>query len=200
MDTLPLFAFAAFAVLDWVAVAYRAKPLEYLAKPATLAALLIWAAGAGGPPVLVLALALSLLGDVYLMLPADLFAAGLGAFLLAHLGYIAAFDAAAWARVAWAAAILAATAPFSLRILRAIPAPPLRGTVCVYMAAIALMAGSALASRSAPATAGALLFVASDFLIAWNRFVRPVPWAQPAIHATYHLGQLGLVTALAGGR
>ena len=43
----------------------------------------------------------------------------------------------------------------------------------------------------------AVLFMASDALIAWNRFVRR-PWAAVVIMVTYHLGQLGLVTALRG--
>jgi uncharacterized membrane protein YhhN len=73
-----------------------------------------------------------------------------------------------------------------------------RGAVLAYMLTIGLMVGSALASGSAAATAGALLFFGSDFMIAWNRFVRPMPWAQPAIMVTYHLGQLGLTTAFAG--
>ena len=44
----------------------------------------------------------------------------------------------------------------------------------------------------------AVLFMASDALIAWNRFVRRLAWAPVVIMVTYHLGQLGLVTALRG--
>jgi uncharacterized membrane protein YhhN len=64
------------------------------------------------------------------------------------------------------------------------------------MLAIALMVGSAFASGEWLAVVGALLFFASDSLIAWNRFVVPLPWAPTAIIVTYHLGQWGLATAL----
>ena len=36
--------FAIFALLDWVAVARDSKPLEYIAKPATMAFLILYAA------------------------------------------------------------------------------------------------------------------------------------------------------------
>ena len=44
--------------------------------------------------VSVLLFCLGLLGDVYLMLPVDLFIPGLAAFLVGHLAYIADFHAA----------------------------------------------------------------------------------------------------------
>ena len=43
---------------------------------------------------------------------------------------------------------------------------------------------------------GALLFFVSDYLIARDRFVRPLPWAPLAIMVLYHLGQAGLVLSL----
>src|SRR5437764_844201 len=46
------------------------------------------------------------------------------------------------------------------------------------------------------AGAGAALFAGSDSMIAWNRFVRPFPWAAVGIMVTYHLGQAALVASL----
>ena len=43
---------------------------------------------------------------------------------------------------------------------------------------------------------GAALFVASDAMIAWDRFVAPFPAADLGIMVTYHLGQAGLVLSL----
>ena len=43
---------------------------------------------------------------------------------------------------------------------------------------------------------GAALFVASDAMIAWNRFVAPFRAADLGIMVTYHLGQAGLVLSL----
>ena len=78
------------------------------------------------------------------------------------------------------------------------PDRALRVPVAVYSLAIASMVASAIASASTVAIVGAVLFLVSDMLIAWNRFVDSRPWAPLAIIVTYHLGQLGLATALRG--
>jgi len=57
---------------------------------------------------------------------------------------------------------------------------------------------SAVASGNRIAAAGAVLFMASDTVLAWNRFVRVLSWSHPVIMVTYHLGQLGLAYALRG--
>lgn len=198
-DHLVFLAFAAVALVDWVAVAQGRRDLEWLAKPATLALLLLWAAT--GPAVswsLLGALAFGLLGDVYLMLPAELFVAGLGAFLIGHLCYIDAFSAPLFWRVVWSLIVLAASAPVALRIIGAIPRPRLRVAVSVYMVVIGVMTGSAIASGLPLAALGAVLFMASDSLIAWSRFIAPFPGVQVAIIVTYHVGQTLLVAALRG--
>jgi len=192
-----LAAFAVLAVFDWVAVAKRWTRAEYVAKPGALLALLGYAAtGAHGSPWLLAALVCSLAGDVFLMLPRDLFLAGLSAFFAAHLAYITAIPGAIGPRLVWLAVVLAATTPISTRLLRAVSDVRLRGAVAAYMLAIATMVSSAVAVGSGPATAGALLFFASDTLLGWNRFVRPLANARVAIIVTYHLGQLGLAAAL----
>ena len=196
MSTLVFLAFTAAAVLDWWAVANDRKPVEWIAKPAALAFLLLWAMlSPGASWVLLGALAFSLLGDVYLMLPANLFAAGLGAFLIGHLFYIADLDAPLVWRLVWSAAVIAASAPVARRIVGAAPGS-LRGAVVAYMLVIGVMVGSAIASGSLVAAAGALLFMLSDSMIAWNRFVAPFEGARVAIIVTYHVGQLLLVCAL----
>jgi uncharacterized membrane protein YhhN len=200
MEVASLIGFLVFAVVDWVAVAKGNKPVEYVAKPAALAALVIYAASGPQPSVwLIAALLLSLLGDVALMLPRDLFVVGLGAFLLAHVAYVVDFEASIAARAVWLAIVLVLAAPLALRIIRSVDDASLRLPVVVYMFVILLMVASATASGSALAAAGALLFFSSDTVIAWNRFVRPFAWAQPVIMVTYHLGQLALATALRAG-
>jgi uncharacterized membrane protein YhhN len=197
VSTVSLAAFALLAVSDWVAVARGWKGLEYFAKPATLAALLVYAAnGHAASAWLLAALGLSLLGDVFLMLPADLFLAGLTAFLLAHVAYIIDFKVSVTARAVCLAITLTASSPLAIRIMRAIDDAGLRSAVALYMGVIALMVASAFASGSAFAAAGATLFFISDALIAWDRFVSPRAWTRTAIIITYHLGQLGLVIAL----
>jgi uncharacterized membrane protein YhhN len=196
MSTLLFVAFIAAAALDWWAVSQERKPVEWIAKPAALAFLLLWAMlGSEASWLLLAALTFSLLGDVYLMLPANLFAAGLGAFLIGHLGYIGVFDAPLVWRLVWSAVAIAASAPVALRIVRAAPGA-LRGAVVAYMIVIGFMVGSAIASGSLIAAAGAVLFMVSDSMIAWNRFVAPFAGARVAIIITYHVGQLLLVCAL----
>ena len=84
---------AILAAGDWVAVARGIARLEYVCKPGALAAL-IGVALTLDPSHgdvrawFVVALALSLAGDVFLMLPSDRFVAGLAAFLLAHVAYV----------------------------------------------------------------------------------------------------------------
>ena len=197
MAIASLIGFVVFAVVDWVAVARRAKRVEYAAKPAVLVALLIYAAtGPAASPWLLAALVLSLCGDVALMLPADLFVVGLAAFLLAHVAYIIDFEATVSARALWLAIVLAVASPLARRIIRCVGDASLRVPVGVYMVVISLMVASAAASGSALAAAGAVLFFSSDAVIAWNRFVRPFAWAQPVIMVTYHVCQLALVAAL----
>jgi uncharacterized membrane protein YhhN len=69
--------------------------------------------------------------------------------------------------------------------------------VVAYMLVISAMVSAVVATGVALAIAGAVLFFASDTLIAWNRFVRQRPWMPLAIIVTYHVGQTGLVLSLA---
>src|SRR5690606_25669041 len=91
-----LAATALSAVVDWAAVHTDRRPVEYVFKPLTLA-LLVAAALALDPaePTVrawfVVALVLSLAGDVFLMLPSDRFVPGLASFLLAHVAYVVGF-------------------------------------------------------------------------------------------------------------
>jgi uncharacterized membrane protein YhhN len=200
---------ALFAIGDWVARARRDRVFEYVCKPATMVAL-IWfalalepAAGQGARRILfVVALAFSLLGDVLLMLPSDRFVAGLAAFLVAHGFYIAGLlvHAPAGAAVVLAAlAVLLVLVPLAARILSAIArsgARELLGPVAAYVAVIATMLVLALASGNPWAGAGAALFVTSDAMIAWNRFVGSFRGADVAIMVTYHLGQAALAGSL----
>src|SRR4029079_9678171 len=74
----------------------------------------------------------------------------------------------------------------------------LTGPVVAYMGAISIMVASAFGTHRPLAIVGALLFYASDALIAWNRFIEPKPWGEVAIIVTYHLGQIGLALSLLG--
>ena len=196
----------ACALVDWVAVARGDKRLEYVTKPLTLA-LLIVAALAIGPAglsgvrflALIAALVFSLAGDVFLMLPRDRFVPGLASFLVAHIAYFAVFASDAVlssASLIGAALVVAAAVRNGTQIVRGLRSSGrsgLLGPVVAYMAVISVMVVMVIATELWWAVIGALLFYASDTLIGWTRFVKPLRWAPVAILVTYHLGQIGLV-------
>ena len=76
--------------------------------------------------------------------------------------------------------------------------PELVGPVLAYMAVISTMVVFAFGRGVAVGIVGALLFYASDAILAWNRFVTPSRTLQIAVMVTYHLAQLGLVLSLLG--
>jgi uncharacterized membrane protein YhhN len=104
MMTSAAWAFAAlavvFALTDWWAVVAERMTVRYVAKPATLAAL-IGVAVTLDPSVspavrawMVAGLVFSLGGDVFLMLDERWFVAGLASFLIGHISYIVAMQLA----------------------------------------------------------------------------------------------------------
>jgi uncharacterized membrane protein YhhN len=201
-------AAAILAVLDWVAVARRMKPLEYVCKPAVMVALIVAAASFDVSDAhkwaFVAALAFSLAGDVFLMLPADRFIFGVGAFFLAHVAYIVGLrmeSNAATSLLAGVVLVAAFAITVGRRIVLAVreQAPELATPVSAYVAAISVMVASAIATKNVYAAIGAVVFMASDTLIAWNRFVQPLAWAPVTIMVTYHVGQAGLVLSLVRG-
>jgi uncharacterized membrane protein YhhN len=197
---------AVVAIADWVAVARGWTRVEYVAKPLTMIGL-IGVALALDPrysdmrAAFVIALACSLVGDVFLMLPSNRFVAGLAAFLAAHLAYTAGFllGPGSVGGLAIGAVITAAVAvPLGVRLVRAVRtgAPALVAPVAAYVVVISAMVASATGLGNAWAIVGAWLFFASDALIGETRFVRPLPYGRLAIIVTYHVGQAALVVSL----
>ena len=198
---------AAFAVGDWLAVGTGNTKAEYVCKPAATSALLAMAAvlspeDSGQRTAFVVALALSLIGDVALMVPGDRLVVGLGAFLLAHVAFIVGFAMrdASGGDYAVAAALIAIPAlAMGSRVVRALLTKGPRELVppvVLYILAIGVMVTSAIAVGNGYAIAGALLFFVSDSLIAEQRFVAPRPFVPVLIMITYHLAQVGLVVSL----
>ncbi len=209
------------AAVDWVAVARQWKWLEFFAKPAVMVVLLAWlalraaAAPAWPAPLLAFALGLlfSLLGDVFLMLPSRFFLAGLVAFLLGHVAYVVGFNLTGGLPVLGALLLAVPVGVAAVWLARRVTAAlaatgkgALRGPVVAYTAIISLMVISALATLLRPdwplaaamlASLGALLFMLSDSVLAWNRFVSPVRHGPLLVIVSYHLGQMGLIAGAA---
>jgi uncharacterized membrane protein YhhN len=201
-----LVVFAVAAVGDWVAVGTGRRGLEYVCKPAALAALVGVAltldpADGTVRAWFVAALVASLAGDVLLMLPSDRFVAGLAAFLVAHLAYVGGLLAAgvsAGRLVVGVVAVAVVVGAIGGSLLRGVRrnAPEMTVPVGAYMVVISAMVVCAVGTGDAVAIAGAALFDASDALIGLTRFVRPAPWGPVAIMVTYHLGQALLALSL----
>ncbi len=198
------------ALVDWYAVARERHRLELAAKPLTLALLLAAAAtadlGAAKPWVLA-ALALGLAGDVALMFsrgqePDAPFLLGLGCFLAGHVAYLVAFSRHGLhtAHLIAGVLIVAGSSTFTLpRVLGAVRSSggrQLAGAVALYAGALGAMAALAVGTGSLATAAGGLLFLASDTVLAWNRFVRPLRHGPLAVIVTYHLAQVLIVVGL----
>ncbi|MPQ69786.1 MULTISPECIES: lysoplasmalogenase [unclassified Pseudomonas] len=150
-----------------------------------------------------LGLIFSLLGDVLLAWPGDLFVFGLGAFLVAHLAYLKAYlgDCRRLAPLPLLLALLIGVG--LLGILMSKGLGDLLIPVTVYALAISAMLWRALArlgtdvpKRSALlAAAGALTFAFSDSLIGIDRFVVKFAAAPYLIIIAYWLGQWGIAAS-----
>ncbi|WDH99470.1 lysoplasmalogenase [Paenibacillus urinalis] len=124
------------------------------------------------------------------------FVYGLLAFLIGHLFYLTAF-LNQW-RFSW------------IRLLSIIPigiyawimggklaqhiamSADLKGLiipVIAYVTVISLMLWSAVMTGNVWASIGSLLFVISDSILAWNKFVEAIPYAGVLIMATYYAAQ-----------
>jgi uncharacterized membrane protein YhhN len=184
----------------------HAALLCLLVKPLPVLALLGWLHDA--PPSdyrrwISLGLIFSLLGDVLLAWPGDLFVFGLGAFLVAHLAYLKAYLSDC-KRLALMPLVLAlGVGAMLLGMLIASGLGPLLVPVIVYGTAISAMLWRALArlgsdvpKRSALlAAGGALAFVFSDSVIGIDRFVAPFHAAPYVIILSYWLGQWGIAAS-----
>ncbi|NWD72939.1 lysoplasmalogenase [Pseudomonas gingeri] len=177
-----------------------------LTKPVPVLVLLGWLHDA--PPSeyrrwISLGLIFSLLGDVLLAWPGDLFVFGLGAFLVAHLAYLKAYlsDCRRLASLPLLLALLIGAG--LLGILMSKGLGELLIPVTVYALAISAMLWRALArlgsdvpKRSALlAAAGALTFAFSDSLIGIDRFVVKFAAAPYLIIIAYWLGQWGIAAS-----
>lgn len=175
--------------------------LVWIFKPLTTAVLcwVAWRRGLGGDRyarLVTAGLLLSLAGDTLLIEP-SLFLAGLVAFLLAHLCYIAAFATGVgfFPRLQPFAAAGVVAGAVLLVLWPALPGS-LRLPVLAYVAAIGLMVGQAHARAAVAAlrenrraAAGATLFLFSDAMLAIDRFHTPFLAAPVLVLGSYWAAQ-----------
>lgn len=209
MPVALLVAAAVAAVGDWLAVHLRLFRLEYILKPLTLLLLVVATviADLGDPkPWVVGALVFGLMGDVGLMLSSGdtdpPFLVGLGAFLIGHVWYLVAFAVAGLRALYLLAGLLivAGIAGLALpAVLRGAARSAGRMFACVvggYATLLAAMSALAIGTGIIATAIGGVLFLASDTLIARNRFVAQVRHGDLLVIVTYHLAQFLIVVGL----
>ncbi|MGE6763922.1 lysoplasmalogenase [Corallococcus interemptor] len=182
----------------------REARLVTKALPMVCLLLWLWPARGRYARLIFAGLSLSLLGDVLLEVGPELFLPGLGAFLLAHVSYAAAFLC-----VTRRLDLLRAL-PFLLLAVGATVAlwPGLGGMappVTAYVVVICTMGWRAAALMSAPALprraqwlafTGALLFSASDGLLSIRLFVMPLPGLGYAVMLLYWAAQFCIAASV----
>jgi len=148
-------------------------------------------------------LVFSLAGDIFLMLPGDKFIAGLASFLVAHIFYIAAFVSVS----GWHLSILYLLPILLYGGILLKTLLPHTGSqsmpVIVYAFALLLLLWQTLGrSGFSPthsaliALVGTLFFVASDSILAINRFAKKFGFAQLAVMGTYYLAQFLIAASI----
>ncbi len=174
----------------------------YLFKVVTMLLVIVVAGLAIDPPsflykrLIIVGLVTSLIGDVLLMLPVDLFLPGLIAFLIAQIIYTIAFiKVGGFYRSIWGVLPFLVFGLIALYFL----APGLGDMlipVLFYLVVILIMVWQAFGqwrqtreTRALFALVGAIFFVISDTALAFNRFNAPIAQASLIVLSTYYLAQ-----------
>ncbi|AGB44052.1 putative membrane protein [Mesorhizobium australicum WSM2073] len=176
------------------------------AKTLAVAMLAVLAAIQGGPLLLVAALALSAIGDAFLSRDGEkAFLGGLASFLVAHIVYVALLLRSGaglelLGAEPWRSAIALAMAVFAIVMLAALwrrVGPGLRIPIAVYVVAILAMGMSALTTSNVWVIGGAVLFMASDGLLAMEKFLVAAvsqhrAWMRFTVWVLYYAAQLAV--------
>lgn len=154
------------------------------------------------PWQITLALLFSALGDY--MGSVHNFMGQMGFFAVGHIWYIAYFAGRYFRKVEkdrkltgkakgyLAMVTFCAAALLCIVFTRIVPETPAgaeRIGVCIYALLICTMLVTAMLQRSSLFALGAVLFVFSDFILAWNKYVEPVPYRHYLVLVTYFLAQ-----------
>lgn len=210
------------AIFNWVSIAADWTTLADISKPATIIVLIGWfvaetraiAHGWSSPRSwFLVGLVCSLGGDVLLVSSGKgEFDAGLACFLAAHVCYIVGFNSpwvAPGRLTAVFASLLVVYAVLLCRHLYPHVPHGLKAMVTVYATGLSLMVLSSLEMWRRPdcvrvaallASAGGLIFLSSDSMLALNRFITPTKHNELPVMITYYLGQFGIMSGVVNRR
>lgn len=215
MKKIWLSAFALVSLLNMIGVAMENKGLIYLTKPLLMPLLALWLTmeTLNQPPrflkkMVFAGLAFGTMGDI-LLLNGDqplFFMLGLIAFLFNHLSYIGGFSSVSnfdkgylRQQPSWVLPFVLFPAGLLWWLWDGIP-DPMKLPVGIYASVITVMAlsvvnlrGHVVLATYRVMTAGALLFMLSDSILAAGRFGSAIPASGIFIMATYIAGQFLIV-------
>lgn len=195
-----LYVFLVFSIVYLATIPFQPYPGHFAIKAIPILSLAILALatipGIKGK-LLFIALLFSVAGDVTLSLgTGEFFVFGLGLFLTAQIVYIAIFSRdfkVQKPRIPVAAILVVYAVVMAIIMMPSLKEMAL--PVYVYLAVITTMGIFAAfrASANRLVLYGALFFIASDSMIAINKFLTPVPASDYLIMITYYLAQFLIV-------
>ncbi|UAA40235.1 lysoplasmalogenase [Paraneptunicella aestuarii] len=192
-------AFIIISVAYLISLDFRPYPLDFIVK-ATPIFLLIYYSYTELEGKLrtftTLALLFSSFGDIFLSINIqNSFLFGLSSFLIGHIFYIAAFwglknKTRHMTKMLLTIVVLGMTATMGVKVI------PIAGELAIpvsaYISVIASMGVFAIFAwrHSLLHFFGAFSFIISDSMIAWNKFIEPIPNERYLIMTTYYVAQL----------
>ncbi len=191
--------------LFMVLMRHPASLKRALVKTIAIVSLAVLALELQAPWTLIAALLFASVGDFFLAFDGEKpFKAGLAGFMLAQVAYVVLFYNMAngnfgllWGqplRFVVIAVVVAHALKLATQLVLRLPSN-MGSLIAAYAIVITLMGISSLAFASWTIVIGALLFIVSDSLIAYERFlldteVNQHPWISPAVWLSYYLAQV----------
>ena len=203
--------------INWLAVWFDWKTANFITKPAIILALIGWLISISefSFPVLWFGIGLifALVGDTLLMIKGKGFLFGMAAFMVTQIAYIIGFNQEilrmnpatyATAMIVFSLWMLVFT---TLRsgALQSQEYRKMEVPLIAYNLLILAMVISALMTHfrtgwqpisAGLVSIGAAMFLFSDALLAFDRFIRPLPTARLWKRVTYQLGQLAIIAGV----
>lgn len=201
------------ALIDWIAIARDAHSIRWLSKPGVILALLLWFATAS--PItsdvrvtwFILALCLSLVGDIFLLMEGYQLIKGGLAFILAHAAFIIAYNIPPnvppmfFGIFTMVGIISVITYGDITRKIHQSGDPDLAWGIRFYALVLTGMVSMAMVRVFIPTwdktaawltALGGILFYISDILLFTNRFMQPRRDLRLLLTITYHVAQFAI--------
>ena len=153
--------------------------------------------------LIIAGLVFSLLGDIFLMLPKDKFVQGLASFLMAHIFYIVAFSSGfgPFLEIGYLIPAVIYTSVFLWILLP--KTGKMKIPVLIYALVLMIFLWQALGrfyylgnQASLFIIIGAVLFVISDTILAYSKFVKNIRMSATLIHTTYWGAQVFIALSI----